>query len=191
VKLYARYGTMKSAKTAILISIKTAYERQGKPVLCMKPEIDTRAGVNTIKSRLLDKPEWADFVIKPTTGYQEMASMVLAEKAQCVLVDEGQFLLKHNVVDLRRLATLAPVIVFCLRTDYLGNFFEGSRRLFELADNIEEVKSCCQFCMKKATMNLRHNPTGPSILIGDSEYSPACFPCWLTHMRKYDMDYLG
>jgi thymidine kinase len=76
------------------------------------------------------------------------------------------------------------VICYGLRTDFRTNLFPGSRRLMEIADSIEEVKTTCQFCNKKAVMNLKHvngvaDTEGPAVQLGAEErYYPACFPCY-------------
>jgi thymidine kinase len=77
-----------------------------------------------------------------------------------------------------------PVICYGLRTDFKGKFFAGASRLMELADSIEEIKVTCQFCNKKAIMNMRllnGEPTlsGEQIQVGgDEEYVPVCFKCY-------------
>ena len=54
----------------------------------------------------------------------------------------------------------------------------------ELADNIEEVKTTCNFCNKKAIFSLKHvngvaNIDGPTIQLGaDEKYYPACSMCY-------------
>jgi thymidine kinase len=54
----------------------------------------------------------------------------------------------------------------------------------ELADNIEEVKTTCFNCNKKAVLNLKHvngvaNVDGPVVQLGAEEaYYPACFACY-------------
>ncbi|MDK7340935.1 hypothetical protein QP500_10825, partial [Pauljensenia sp. UMB0018B] len=73
-----------------------------------------------------------------------------------------------------------PVMAFGLKNDFQNELFEGSHYLLILADKIEEVKTICWFCAKKATMNLRiHNDkpvyTGEQIQIGGNEsYYPVC-----------------
>ena len=59
----------------------------------------------------------------------------------CILIDEVQFL-EPSHIDQLRLATViwnVPVICYGLRTDFRSNLFPGSKRLMELADNIDEV----------------------------------------------------
>ena len=92
---------------------------------------------------------------------------------------------KH--IDQLRTITLKnklPVIAYGLRTDFRSNLFEGSRRLMEVADAIEEVKTTCYMCNKKAVFNLKHvdgvaDCTGPAVQLGAEEkYFPTCFDCY-------------
>jgi thymidine kinase len=100
-----------------------------------------------------------------------------------VLVDEAQFLTPEQVDELRDLTQKAavPVICYGLRTDFRSALFEGSRRLLEVADSIEEVKTTCAFCNRKAVLNLKSvggAPTlaGPSRQLGAEElYLPVCY----------------
>ena len=54
----------------------------------------------------------------------------------------------------------------------------------ELADSVEEVKTTCHFCNRKAVMNLKHvngkaDTSGPAVQLGAEEkYFPCCFPCY-------------
>lgn len=73
-----------------------------------------------------------------------------------------------------------PVMAFGLKNDFRNELFEGSKYLLLYADKIEELKTICWFCHKKATMNLRMNDnkpvyTGEQIQIGGNEsYFPVC-----------------
>jgi thymidine kinase len=110
------------------------------------------------------------------------------------LVDEAQFLSCKLVEQLRDLSLDLgiPVICYGLRSDFRGELFVGSKRLFELADAVEEVKSTCAFCNKKATMNLKHINGVPSIegasveLGGEEKFLPACFTCYRDALHKSD-----
>jgi thymidine kinase len=110
----------------------------------------------------------------------------------CILVDEAQFLSK-SVIDQLRLITLemnVPVICYGLRTDFKSFLFEGSKRLMELADSIEEIKATCYFCTKKSILNLKHvngvaTVDGPTIQLGAEElYFPTCFNCYTKALEK-------
>ena len=60
----------------------------------------------------------------------------------------------------------------------------------ELADNIEEVKTTCNFCNRKAVFNLKHvdgvaTNEGPSIFLGSEErYFPTCYECYRSQLIK-------
>jgi thymidine kinase len=58
-------------------------------------------------------------------------------------IDQVQFLDPSHIDQLRHIVSVwkIPVIAYGLRTDFRTNFFPGSSRLMELADNIEEVNS--------------------------------------------------
>jgi thymidine kinase len=113
-------------------------------------------------------------------------------KVHCILVDEVQFLDPKHVDQLRMITYLwrVPVICYGLRTDFRTNLFPGSKRLLELADSIEEVKTTCQFCNKKAIFNLKHvngraDLEGPTVQLGAEEkYFPTCYGCYTKQLAK-------
>ena len=99
----------------------------------------------------------------------------------CILIDEAEFLTAQQVVDLANIVDTynIPIICYGLRTDFQCNLFEGSKTLFEVADKLEEIKTVCQWCDHKATMNLRMVDGSPvydgnQIQIGDQEYISVC-----------------
>jgi thymidine kinase len=173
-KLYFRYGTVGSAKTLTLLAIAHNYRQQGKQVLLIKPEMDTRFGRKSIKSRAgLEMP--ADILVGPNTKI-ELKGL---DDVHCIIVDEAQFLSIYVIEQLRKISHENQIPVICY----------GSKRLMELADSIEEVKATCHFCNKKSVMNLKHVngkavSEGPSIELGAEEkYFPACYHCYKTQVR--------
>lgn len=182
-KLYFRYGAMGSAKTLNLLAVRHNYELQGKKVILMKPRTDDRYGTQMVKSRAGLAYE-ADLILDDDTVFQAE----LFRGLHCVLVDEGQFL-SPRLVEALRYVTYefdVPVIAYGLRTDFATSLFPGSRRLMELADAIEEIKTTCMFCNRKAVFNLRHDAEGkaiidgPQVMIGaDAQYSPVCHGCYV------------
>jgi thymidine kinase len=180
-KLYFRYGAMRSAKTLNLLAVAHNYRAQGKRALVIKPRLDVRFGEADVVSRAgLSAP--ADLLVDPDTTLDPH----IFDGADCILVDEAQFLSPWVVEQLRAL-TLShrlPVICYGLRTDFRTESFPGSRRLLELADSIEEVKVTCQNCNRKAVFNMRiaaGTPTldGAQVQLGAEEaYVPVCFTCW-------------
>lgn len=168
-KLYFRYGVVSSAKTLNLLAVAHNYQLQGKRVVIIKPKLDTRFGEDVVASR---------------AGLSAKADVLLEEKVppipqgvSCVLVDEAQFLAVAAVDDLHDVAHVdnVPVICYGLRTDFRRRLFPASQRLFELADSIEEIKTTCFYCNRKATFNQRMVPGGQQILLGaDDTYRPVC-----------------
>lgn len=181
-KLYFRYGAMGSAKTLNLLAVRHNYEAQGKKVLLLKPALDDRFGAETVRSRA-GMEYRADLMVGPDTvlDFESFRGLY------CVLVDECQFLSASVVEQLRELTRVMdiPVIAYGLRTDFRRRLFEGSARLMELADSLEEIKTTCRFCNRKAVFNLRHDAEGRALLEGptvqlgaEAGYSPVCHPCY-------------
>lgn len=178
-KLYFRHGAMSSAKTLNLLATAHSYESQGKKILLMKPSLDTRFGVDVVQSRAgLERK--ADILLTAETRDFEAERF---RGISCVLVDEAQFVQPRVIESLRNVAANhgVPVICFGLRTDFRSRLFPGSKRLMELADCIEEVKTTCHFCNRKATMNLksvngRATMDGPTVCLGAEEmYVSTCY----------------
>jgi len=180
-KLYFRYGTVGSAKTLNLLAVAHNYRQQGKHILLLKPELDTRFGRESIKSRAGLEMS-ADILVSPETKLLDMAW----EGVSCILVDEAQFLSALHIEDLRQITLVKgiPVICYGLRSDFRTRLFAGSLRLMELADSIEEVKATCHYCNRKSIVNLKHvngvaATDGPSVQLGAEEkYYAVCYNCY-------------
>ncbi|MBR0082035.1 MAG: thymidine kinase [Clostridia bacterium] len=160
-KLYFRYGAMGSSKTANALMVHYNYWERGKNALLLKPAIDTRDGVNRIKSRCGLEADCALF-------HTLDLDAVRAGAYDCLIVDEAQFLKKDEVELLCRIVDEydVPVICYGLKTDFQGNFFEGSHWLLARADTIEEVKTIC-WCGRKATCNARLDGKGGITKVGE------------------------
>jgi thymidine kinase len=198
-KLYFRYGTVGSAKTLNLLAVAHNYRSQNKHILSMKPAIDTRFDPKCIVSRSGLKLE-ADYSLDDDTVFKyngeplkkkysitaKVVSLDSTTKISCIVVDECQFL-SSGVIDQLHLLTIIadiPVIVYGLKTNHKSQLFVGSKRILELADSIEEIKSTCFYCERKATQNLKHCKDktildGPEIEIGaDEMYRATCKYCY-------------
>ena len=186
-KMYFRYGTVGSAKTMNLLAVAHNYRAQNKIVYLLKPSLDIRFGVDKIKSRAGLEME-ADFLIEVDQEL-DMENFV---GAHCLLVDEAQFLSPFVVDQFKEISNRLeiPVICYGLRTDFRTKLFPGSQRLMELADSIEEIKTTCAFCNRKAVFNLKVRdgvPTvdGPTVDLGaDEKYLPACSQCYPEQIKK-------
>lgn len=185
-KLYFRYGTMGSAKTALLLTTAYNFEERGMSYLCMKPSIDTREKKNVIRSRIGIERE-CQWIYRDTNLYALVEPMVESNThPEWILVDEAQFLAAEQVDQLAKIVDCFGINVICygLRTDFRTNLFEGSRRLFEIADTIDEVKSTCN-CGRKTIVNARIDSNGEIITEGDQveiggndRYISVCRNCW-------------
>ena len=188
-KLYFRYSTMGAGKSLDLLKTAHNYEERNKKVFLLTSELDNRFGKKKITSRVGISRE-ANTFTKDTnvfdlvlTSYNPTKSQyeVIVDKPSCVLIDEAQFLTKEQVWQLTDIVDYLniPVICYGLRSDYLAEPFEGSVYLMTLADEIEELKTICEFG-DKASMNMRlldGKPTfkGEQIQIGgDESYLPVC-----------------
>lgn len=178
-QLYYKYGTMNSGKTIEILKVAHNYEEQGKPVVIMTSSLDTRDGFGIVSSRIGMKRQAI-----PINDQMDIYAYVdgLVQKPYCVLIDECQFLSKGNVYDLARVVDDlgVPVMAFGLKNDFQNELFEGSKYLLLLADKIEEIKTICQYCSKKAILQLRMKDgvpvyAGEQIQIGGNEtYIPVC-----------------
>lgn len=185
-KLYFRHGTVGSAKTLNLLAVAHNYRQQGKKVILMKPDFDTRFGKERIKSRAGLETQ-ADLLISDASSLKGIDYSGIS----CILVDEAQFLSAAVIEELRRISLDwdLPVICYGLRTDFKTRMFEGSSRLMELADSIEEVKATCHYCNRKSILNLKHvngvaTNEGPSVELGAEEkYFPTCYRCYVREIE--------
>ena len=186
-KLYFRYGTMGSAKTALLLTTAYNFEERHMDYVCMKPVIDTREQSNVIRSRIGIEREcqW----IYPNTNLYHFVRDLYKKDGRLVdwfLIDEAQFLTAAQVDQLSRVVDDfgSNVICYGLRTDFRTNLFEGSRRLFEIADTIDEIKSTCN-CGHKTIVNARIDSEGNFVeegnqveIGGNDRYVAVCRRCW-------------
>lgn len=178
---------MGSAKTALLLTTAYNFEERKLRYLCMKPVIDTRDQKNIIKSRIGIEREcrW----IYPDTDLYRFAKDYFKSINSVIdwfLVDEAQFLSAAQVDQLSRIVDDfgSNVVCYGLRTDFKTNLFEGSRRLFEIADTIDEIKSTCS-CGHKTIVNARIDANGDIVsegaqveIGGDDRYIAVCRKCW-------------
>ena len=184
---------MGSGKTLQLVG--TAFNfliDKGIPVLVVKPGKDTRS--TKIKSRVPGVYVNCINIPEDTNVYGMIADKVLLkeEKISWIIADESQFFTKEQIDQFSDVADAfgINIIFYGLRTDFKGELFEGSKRILEVADKIEELKSAC-FCGRKATINARVvdgyvATEGEQVVIGANEmYVPLCRKCWKRHIRQH------
>ncbi len=181
-KLYFKYGAMGSSKTANALITRFNYQERGMKVWLIKPSVDDRDGASAIRSRIGLSAE-ADVISPQTNIFTEYQKHL---DCDVIITDECQFFTAAQIDQLRRIVDKLniPVLCYGLRTDFLTHTFEGSQRLFEVADSITEIKTICS-CGKKAIVNARIDGEGRIIteggqimLGGNDAYVAMCHACW-------------
>ncbi|MDP9805643.1 thymidine kinase [Trueperella bonasi] len=191
-KLYFRYGTMNSGKTAGLLMAAHNFEESAQQVFIIKPALDSKAG-GALSTRLGIERK-ADHLVRPEDDLFDITKAWLGQitgnTVGGVLVDEAQFLTSTQVDQLLRVALVLDVPVLCygLRTDFLTRVFPGSARLLETAHTLEELKTMCGAgCRRKANFNAR-KVDGAFVLHGEQvsidnqeniDYVALCGQCFL------------
>lgn len=159
---------MNAGKSTTLLQSDYNYRERGMETLVFIPRLDNRAGVGTVASRIgLKAPA---IIFDPSTNLYNYIEERLKTNPdiKCVLVDEAQFLNKAQVHQLADVADQLgiPVLTYGLRSDFLGEPFEGSLYLLVLADKLIEIKTICH-CGRKATMNMRIDEKGQAVREGE------------------------
>ena len=134
----------------------------------LAPSIDDRYGPSLVTSRIGLQAEAVSIAVDDDL-FARVSALMTEKPLHCVLIDEAQFLSKQQVLQLARISDHLdiPVLAYGLRTDFLGEPFEGSKYLLAIADNLKEIKAIC-YCGSKATMVIRQDPDGNIITVGES-----------------------
>ena len=189
-KLYFKYGAMGSSKTAQALITKYNYEENDLNVWLIKPSADTRDGARMLRSRIGLEAQVE--VIAPEVDIYARFLGGRARRSDVIIVDECQFLTEKQIDQLRSIVDdhNIPVICFGLRTDFQTRLFPGSRRLMEVADTIQEIKTICD-CGAKATVNARISDgyivtEGAQVVLGGNDsYIAMCHKCYIRGIREH------
>ena len=190
-KLYFRFGAMGCSKSAQALITKFNYEERNMKVMFIKPAIDTRDGAEIVRSRIGLQQKAI-----PIPADMNVYELYKQSHTDCkvVICDECQFLTPEQVDQLDQIVMDydIPVLCFGLRTDFLTHLFPGSKRLFEIAQSITEIKSVCK-CGAKATVNARFDDEGNIVyegsqimLGGNGRYEAMCRKCWLKRKAEQE-----
>jgi thymidine kinase len=167
------FGPMDCGKSTLALQIDHNNSRQGRRGLLLvrhdrsgQPRISSRIGITREAAEIRD---------------DDLRRLVRAEWAQgrrvdYLIVDEAQFLSPEQVEQLAELADDVQVDVYCfgLATDFRGEMFPGSQRLFELADELKaiQVEVLC-WCGVPGRFNARVRAgrvirAGDTVLVADT-----------------------
>lgn len=193
--IYFKYGSMNSGKSLELIKVAFNYKENSIESLILKPRIDIRKP-GFIFSRTGLELKANEFDIENSREIKDFLDKV-DKKYSVILVEEANFL-SPDIVDI--LVEYAynnevnTLMFFGLKNDFRGNLFEGSKRIIEIADKIEESTSIC-WCGKKARQNARviNNElikSGPTVLIDNNQevnYEVLCnYHFWESQLKPWD-----
>ena len=195
-KLFYKFGCMNVGKSLNLLSTAYNLEDNNIQIMVLKPSLDTRDGEGVIRSRagLERKCIMIDEDVnlyKAIKAYRNVLASQL-ETLKWVIVDEAQFLTEEQVDQLSDVVDFLDINVMCfgLRTDFQSHLFPGSKRLFEIADDLEEIKSSCECGEKKTSINARFDENGEIItegsqveIGGNDKYKAICRKCWKNKIR--------
>ena len=197
-KLYFKFGAMASSKTANALMTRFNYMEKDNTVWLIKPDLDNRddytdengVRVTVVKSRI-GLSAVADVVRRDEDIHARFVKLNAETPIDVIICDECQFLTAAQVDQMKHIAEYCdtPVLCFGLRSDFLTQLFEGSKRLFEIADSITEIKSVCR-CGKKAIVNARI-ADGRVVTVGDQieiggndKYEGMCWGCWQNRIKE-------
>jgi thymidine kinase len=158
---------MNAGKSTSLLQASHNYREGGMQTYLVTANLDNRAGLGRIASRIGIGEDAATF----SPGEDMFAKLEARLKegpVACVFIDEAQFLSRDQVWQLARVVDDLGVPVMCygLRVDFQGNLFPGSAALLAWADEMREVRTICH-CGRKANMVIRRGPDGRALKEGD------------------------
>ncbi|EKO3616971.1 thymidine kinase [Vibrio metschnikovii] len=166
-QMYFYYSAMNAGKSTTLLQSSFNYQERGMTPVIFTAAIDNRFGVGKVSSRIGLEAD-AHLFDDTTDLLQAISQLNTEQKRHCVLVDECQFLTREQVYQLTEVVDKLDIPVLCygLRTDFLGELFEGSKYLLSWADKLIELKTICH-CGRKANMVIRTDENGQAICEGD------------------------
>ena len=185
-KIYYRYSVMSAGKSTALLQAAYNYRERNYNVLVFTSALDDRYGTGKITSRIGIDSEAVIIPKDDLTVLQNALQEITANDVKAVFIDECQFLTEEQVDILSVIADDLDVPVLCygIKTDFESKLFSGSKRLLEIADSIEEMKTICH-CGKKAIFNARLVNSTEQVLIGGNDvYQSMCRHCY----RKFQQE---
>ena len=196
-KLRFYYSVMNAGKSVHLLQVNYNYLSQGRDTILYTHSIDNRFGEGKIKSRLGIEAD-AKAIHDDFDIFEHVRIESEKKDIACVLVDEAQFFSVNHIKQLSDVVDFLGVPVMCygLRTNSNGTLFDGSKALFELADELNEVTQVC-FCGSKAKMVLKFAQDGTVIKHGETievgaeeKYISVCRKHWKTINNSNEISHL-
>ena len=185
------YGVMGSSKSAQALITRFNYMQKGINVILAKPSIDNRGDSQDnrcIRSRIGLSAEC--IVFDKNADMQTLYDKHrIVTKRNVMIIDEAQFCTTEQINQLKTLSKHIDVHCYGLKTNFRSELFEGSKRLVEIADTLENIPHICR-CGNHAIINARMINGVPTIdgeeihIAGDESYEALCYDCWQKLMKK-------
>lgn len=165
-QLYYYYSAMNAGKSTSLLQSAYNYKERGMHAEVFTARLDDRYGMGVVASRIGLKAD-AHLFDSSDDLFEQISALGAKQKVDCVLIDEAQFLSKAQVKQLLGVVDdlNVPVLAYGLRTDFLGETFEGSHYLLAWSDKIIELKTVCH-CGRKANFVVRLDAEGQPVTQG-------------------------
>ncbi len=201
-KTYFYFSAMNAGKSTTLLQSSHNYKERGMETLLFAPAFDDRFGDPAIYSRIGLKQEAILFDKNFNLFNFVESKKENIDNLRCILIDEAHFLTKAQVAQIIIITKKLGIAVLCygLRSDFIGEPFEGSKYLLAWAEEITEIKTICH-CGSKATMNVRidsaGNPvkSGSKVQIGGNEsYYSVCMKHFIEEVgsiQEYALEPIG
>lgn len=173
-KLTFVFSSMNSGKTLALLTRNFMLREKGFHTLLVKPALDSRTA--TISSRIGLE---AECLLVQTD--ELVSSLIKLNKYDYLLVDEAQFLTRDQVWDLSDLVDYFDTNVVCygLKIDWRSELFEGSKALFELADEVVQMDSFCKITGNPSLHHVKLRGSSESIEVGyEDTYATVSRKIW-------------
>lgn len=157
---------MNAGKSTSLLQSAYNYKERGMESVIFTAAVDDRYGKGKVTSRI-GLSQDADIFSSQCDLFAMMKHKLDDGAVHCALVDECQFLTKEQVKQLCRVVDelKVPVLCYGLRTDFMGEPFQGSLYLMSWADKLIELKTICH-CGRKASMVVRTDEHGNALSSG-------------------------
>lgn len=165
-KLHFFYSTMNAGKSTALLQTNHNFIENNLKTLVFIPKVSEKS-LPKVSSRIGIKID----AISADSQFNFLKYLKQQDftNIKSIFIDEAQFLKRKQIDQLAKISDKLniPVLCYGLRTNFLGELFEGSARLLSIADNLHEIKTICSMCTKKATMVIRLDSNGNAQTDGD------------------------
>ncbi|KAL9146796.1 hypothetical protein ABFS82_13G134300 [Erythranthe guttata] len=167
-------GPMFAGKTTTLLKRMKSERRNGRNVVIIKSNKDTRYGLESIVTH--DGEKLPCLPLADLSSFREKLGADVYDKLEVIGIDEAQFF--EDLYDFCSKAADRDgktVIVAGLDGDYLRRSFGSVLDVIPIADSVTKLTARCEVCNKRALFTLRKtDETTTELIAGAEVYMPVC-----------------